>query len=634
MKNMLGLIALLIFVSCGEQTEYIRYSTEEDSLYIVDHYNKSEVMITMRDGVKLFTAIYTPKDQSITYPILLYRTPYSVRPYGTEATDYRTALGPSGQFARDGYIFVYQDVRGAYMSEGEFINMTPHMPIKRDQRDVDESTDTFDTIEWLIANINGNNGRVGQWGISYPGFYAAAGMIDSHPSLVAVSPQAPIADWWYDDFHHNGAFFLNHAFNFFANFGRPRPEPTKDRGPRFDHQENSAFDFFTALGPLKNVKAKYFGDSIAFWNEMAAHPNYDEFWQSRNILPHLKNIKCAVLTVGGWYDAEDLYGPLAIYQAIEQNNPSIFNALVMGPWSHGAWARTDGSSLGNVHFGANTADFYNQEIVYPFFRSHLKEDEPVQLPEAYMFETGTNRWRSFNSWPPENQLYRNLFIHQNHRLIFSPPSSTQFGMDDYISDPFDPVPYTQDDGIGMSKKYMTDDQSFVIGRPDVLYYQTEPLTEDITVAGPITVHLVVSTSQSDADFIAKIIDVYPEDHPGFPHQPEKRMGDYHQMVRGEVIRGRFRNSQSAPVPFVPNDIEEIKIPLQDVLHTFQKGHRIMLQIQSTWFPLVDINPQHYVNNIFEADQEDFVTARHRVFRSGVQPSYISLGTLSPSPQQP
>lgn len=627
MKYLVSLLALMAFIACDDQSEFVSYTATEDSLYIVNNYDKTEVLIEMRDGVKLFTSIYAPKDKSEKYPILLYRTPYSVRPYGTNPDQFRTSLGPSSQFVRDGYIFVYQDVRGAYMSEGDFVNMTPHIVNKEGSDDTDESTDTFDTIDWLIKNIE-NNGKVGQWGISYPGFYTAAGMIDTHPALVAASPQAPIADWWYDDFHHNGAFFLNHAFNFFANFGRPRPVPSQERGQRFDHRENSGYDFFTELGPLSNVKKKYFGDSIAFWDEMTAHPNYDEFWQSRNILPHLKNINCAVLTVGGWFDAEDLYGPLAIYQEIEENNPSIFNAIVMGPWRHGGWARTDGSSLGNVYFGSETADFYNREIVYPFFKSYLKEEPPAELPEAFMFETGSNQWRKFDQWPPREMIYRNLFFHQGHRLTFSPPSASQFGMDEYYSDPSDPVPYTFDDNaIGMTKEYMTDDQSFVLDRPDILYYQTEPLEQDITVVGSIEVNLVVSIDQTDADFVAKLIDVYPDDHPPFPHQPNTTMANYHQMVRSEVVRGRFRNDKSSPTPFVPKEIEEIKIPLLDVLHTFKKGHRIMIQVQSTWFPLVDINPQKYVDNIFMAQEEDFVKAKYRVYRSGVQPSFVSLGTL-------
>ncbi|MEM8895590.1 MAG: CocE/NonD family hydrolase [Bacteroidota bacterium] len=626
-KYLIGIIALIFWASCEQSVEFANYSTGEDSLYIVENYDKLETYITMRDGVRLFTAIYSPKDKSEDYPIILYRTPYSLRPYGTTPDAYRTSLGPSSQFARDGYIFVYQDVRGAYMSEGDFVNMTPHIANKESDQDVDESTDTFDTIEWLISNIEGNNGKVGQWGISYPGFYTSAGMIDSHPALVAASPQAPIADWWYDDFHHNGAFFLNHAFNFFANFGRPRPAPRAERVPRFDHNDNSAYDFFSDLGPISNVKEKYFGDSIKFWNELASHPNYDEFWQKRNILPHLKNVNCAVLTVGGWYDAEDLYGPLATYRTIEQNNPSIYNGLVMGPWSHGAWARTDGSFLGNVHFGSYTSELYNKEIIYPFFRYHLKGDIELNLPEAYVFETGTNQWRKFDSWPPENLIYRNLFLHKGKRLAFRPPRETEFGMDEYISDPYDPIPYVEDDGIRMAKEYMTDDQSFVNDRDDILFYLTEPLEENVTIAGPLEVNLVISTNQSAADFIVKLIDVYPETHPPYPHQPNKTMGDYHQMVRSEVLRGRFRNDASTSEPFVPNEQVEIKIELLNILHTFKKGHKIMVQIQSTWFPLVDINPQKYVDNIFEADSTDFVKARHRVFRSGVQPSYISFGTL-------
>ncbi len=632
-KYFIGLIVTIIWTSCEQGSEFAQYAPSQDSLYIIENYDKSEVYITMRDGARLFTAIYTPKDRSEEYPIILYRTPYSVRPYGTSANEYRTSLGPSSQFVRDGYIFVYQDVRGTYMSEGEFVNMTPHLPTKQGPADTDESTDTYDTIDWLIENLEGNNGKVGQWGISYPGFYTAAGMIDTHPALVAASPQAPIADWWYDDFHHHGAFFLNHAFGFFANFGRPRPEPTQKRGPRFDYNDNNAFDFFRDLGPLSNVKSKYFGDSITFWNELATHPNYDEFWKKRNILPHLQNIKCAVLTVGGWYDAEDLYGPLAVYQSIERNNPSIYNGLVMGPWSHGAWARTDGSSLGNVHFGSNTSHFYNENIIYPFFRHYLKDDIELELPEAYIFETGTNQWRTFDSWPPKQLIYRNLFLHKGKYLAFQSPRESEFGMDEFISDPFDPVPYTEDEVIRMTKEYMTDDQSFVNERKDILYYVTDPLEDDITIAGPIEANLVVATSQTAADFVVKLIDVYPESHPPFPHQPDQNMGNYHQMVRSEVLRGRFRENKTAPIPFIPNNQEEVRIPLQDVLHTFKRGHKIMVQIQSTWFPLVDINPQTYVDNIFEADSSHFVQARHRVFRSGVQPSYISFGTVTANPSE-
>jgi hypothetical protein len=451
-------------------------------------------------------------------------------------------------------------------------------------------------------------------------------MIDSHPALAAASPQAPIADWWYDDFHHHGAFFLPHTFNFMASFGKPRPEPTTARNPRFNHGTEDGYEFFMEMGALKNAKSKYFGDSIAFWDSIAAHPNYDQFWQARNILPHLKNINCAVLTVGGWYDAEDLYGPLATYKKIEAENPSIYNGIVMGPWSHGGWSRTDGDFLGDVHFAQKTSELYNREIIFPFFEHYLKGGKPHMLPEAYVFETGTNQWRKFNTWPPENLQKRGLYFKAKQKLTFEAPQENEFGMDEFISNPANPVPYIAGLSTDMTKQYMTDDQSFTRDRKDVLKYQTEPMDEAVTLAGPIIANLIVATTQSDADWIVKIIDVYPETHPPFPHQ-EKSMAGYQQMVRSEVIRGRFRNSSSQPQPFIPNESTQVKLELQDVLHTFKKGHKIMVQVQSTWFPLVDRNPQKYVDNIFEADESDFVSATHRVYRSGLEPSYISVGIL-------
>lgn len=620
-------LVLLAVWSCEQASEYQSYTRVEDSLYVVSNYDKIEVYITMRDGVRLFTSIYTPKDRSKSYPIILNRTPYSVAPYGTDRDKYRTSLGPSGLFARDGFIFVYQDVRGAWMSEGSFVNMTPHKPIKTSKNDTDESTDTWDTVDWLVKNFENNNGKVGQWGISYPGFYTSAGIIDTHPALVAASPQAPIADWWYDDFHHHGAFFLAHSFNFLANFGLERPEPTSTRGRRFSHGTNDGYAFFMDLGGLPNAKSRYFGDSIAFWDEMMDHPNYDEFWQARNILPHLKNINCAVLTVGGWFDAEDLYGPLKTYQTIENNNPNIFNALVMGPWAHGGWARGDGSSLGNVHFATKTSDFYNNEIIFPFFKKHLKGEGNSRLPVAYMFETGSNKWRKFDEWPPANTKIRGYYFRQKNELKPEAPKDNEYGMDEFTSDPSNPVPFTETRAIGMTKEYMTDDQRFASKRPDVLYFQTSPLEDDLTLAGPITANLYVSTTQSDADWIVKIIDVYPDTHPPYPHQPTLEIGGYQQMVRSEVIRGRFRNSHSNPEPAIPNEAHLVTLPLQDVLHTFKKGHRMMVQVQSTWFPLVDRNPQKYVENIYRASDSDFTSAVHRVYRSGVAPSHITIGVL-------
>jgi putative CocE/NonD family hydrolase len=594
--------------------------------YIRDNYAKREYRIPMRDGVTLFTAVYMPKDTTRSYPMLMRRTPYSVGPYGEG--EYPNSLGPSDPILRDGYIIVLQDVRGRFMSEGEFVNMTPHVPDKRSEQDIDESSDTYDTIEWLLANIPNHNGNIGMWGISYPGFYAAASMIDAHPALKAVSPQAPIADWWYDDFHHHGAFFLPHAFGFLSVFGQARPELTTQWGPRFQFDSPDGYRWYLDLGPLKNVEELHFGDRIRFWTETARHPNYDEFWQSRNIVPHLQNVAPAVMTVGGWFDAEDLYGPLNIYRSIEARNPDVFNVLVMGPWRHGGWARGDGDALGNVRFGSQTSLFYRENMEFQFFSHFLKGEGSLDLPEAYVFETGANRWRTFDEWPPGGLDDRSLHLRDGLALDFSAPSGTGEVWDEYVSDPAKPVPYTQDIAITMTREYMTDDQRFAARRPDVLAYQTEVLQEDITFAGPVVADLWVSTSGTASDWIVKLIDVFP----GAVSDPEDlprgmRMGGYQMMVRSEVIRGRFRNSPEHPEPFVPNEPTHVVLPLQDVLHTFQRGHRVMVQIQSTWFPLVDRNPQTYVDNIFEADEADFIRATQRVYRSQQHPSRIRVGIL-------
>ncbi len=622
----LSVIFSVLLLACSSEKEtYVPFSTEEDELFITQNYEKKEVYIPMRDGTRLFTSIYTPKGKDKKYPILMNRTPYGVKPYGEN--EYKKTLGPTMRLTRDFYIYVYQDVRGKYMSEGEFVNMTPHEQTNARGERINESTDTFDTIEWLLENLGNHNGKVGQWGISYPGFYTAAGMIDSHPALVAVSPQAPIADWFFDDFHHHGAFFYPHAFNFLSSFDQPRSGPAKEAADRFVHGTNDGYTFFKEITPVKKANEMYLGDSLRFWNEMLAHPNYDQFWQDRNILPHLKNVNCAVLTIGGWFDAEDLYGPLQIYQTVEQKNPRIFNALVMGPWGHGGWKRTTGEYMGDIHFGAKTSDFYANEIIYPFFTHHLKGEGEAELAEATMFQTGTNEWKKFETWPPENTRIRKLYFNKKQQLSFAPPKSNEHGMDIFISDPHNPVPFTEEEHIGMPKRYMVDDQRFLMGRDDVIYYETAPLEEDITLAGPVTATLKVITDQGDADWIVKLIDVYPEDHPPFPHQPEVEMGGYQQLVRSEVLRGRFRNSYEKPEPFESGELETVNVPLQDVLHTFKKGHKIMVQIHSTWFPLVDINPQRYVDNIFMADEEDFVKAKHRVNRSGSDPSYLSVGVL-------
>lgn len=594
--------------------------------YVREHYAKQEHLVPMRDGVKLHTAVYVPKDATRRYPILMVRTPYSVRPYG--ADQYPQSLGPNGRFTREGYIFVYQDVRGRFMSEGQFNDMTPHRPAKRGKV-TDESSDTYDTIEWLLKHVPNHNGRVGQWGISYPGFYAAAGAIDAHPALKAVSPQAPIADWWYDDFHHWGAFFLPHAFNFMAFFAVPREGPTQQYQPIFNgHGTPDGYDFFLRLGSLKNANERYFQHRLAFWDSMVAHPNYDGFWQERNLLPHLKDIRPAVLTVGGWFDAEDLYGALNTYRAIEDNRPAGFNALVMGPWSHGGWSRSDGEALGNARFAVKTGVFYRDSIELPFFNHYLKGAPAHGLPEAYVFETGANQWRRFDAWPPRAAAAQWLYLGPDGSIA-PDAAAAGSGHAAFTSDPAKPVPYTQDIAIGMTQSYMTDDQRFATRRPDVLSWKTEPVTAPLTLAGPLEVELWVSTTQQDADWVVKLIDVFPADAPnveGLP--PGVRTGGYEMMVRSEVLRGRFRDDPSRPKPFVPDQPTLVKFRLQDVLHTFQPGHRLMIHVQSTWFPLVDRNPQAWVDNIYLAPDDAFRSAEHHVYFGGANASRIGVRVLS------
>lgn len=594
------------------------------------NYTKSEVRIKMRDGVELFTSIYAPNDPdpNKSYPILLSRTPYSVAPYGLNA--YKTRLGPSPEFEKNRYIFVFQDVRGRYLSGGDFINMRPHVPKTSGPKTlIDESTDTFDTIEYLIKSIPGNNGRVGQWGISYPGFYTSAGAIDSHPALRAVSPQAPIADWFFDDFHRNGAFVLPMGFGFFSSFGKPRPTPTTESNPGFQFPTRDGYQFFLELGPLSNVDSKYFKDQIGFWNDLEQHPNYDEFWQARNILPHLKNINAAVLTVGGWYDTEDLYGPLATYAAIEKQNPNIQNALVMGPWYHGQWAGDEGTKLGQADFGFPTSTWYQQNVLIPFFESHLRGTGNNSCAEMTAFETGANRWRQFPKWPPAEVLPTSYYFAQDGS-IRTESNQVSEGSDSFPSDPSKPVPYTMEITNNWARDYVTEDQRFASWRPDVLVYRSELLQESITLAGPIPVELWVASTQTDADWIVKIIDEYPGVvGPAGRNRElkENSTSGRQELVRAGVIRGRFRESFAKPKPLVPGEPTRIRLELSDLFHTFQPGHRIMIHVQSTWFPFIDRNPQKYVDNIFEAKEDDFQAAVHRLFRGPATPSRLELPIL-------
>lgn len=592
------------------------------------NYTKYEYRIPMRDGTRLFTAVYVPKDTSKTYPLLMTRTPYSVAPYGVD--QYKNDLGPSALFGKEGYIFVYQDVRGRWMSEGEMVNMRPHIPEKKGPNDFDESSDTYDSIDWLLKKVPNHNGKVGMWGISYPGYYTACGLIDSHPALVCASPQAPINDWFMgDDWHHNGALMLPHVFNFMAKFGHARPEPTKKFDHPFDHGTPDGYRFFLEMGPLPNANTKHFQDKIAFWNEVMRHPNYDDFWKARNIRPHLKNVKPAVMTVGGWFDAENLYGALETYKRIESSSPKANNRIVMGPWWHGQWSRDPGLALGNVSFNSKTCDFYREKIELPFFEHHLKGKEASKLPEAWVFETGTNQWRQYDAWPPATAKPATFALAAEGKLTMkdaaaSTSTGAQSEFDEYVADPAKPVPFIDWTDIGMAKEYKTADQRFASRRTDVLVYQTEVLESDVTLAGGIDVDLNVSTSGTDADWIVKVIDVYPDDYPDARENPKGvRMGGYQQLVRGDVMRGRFRNGFEKPEPFHPGEPTRVRFTLPDVCHAFRPGHRIMVQVQSSWFPLVDRNPQTFVD-IYTAKPEDFKKATQRVYHSVERPSKLTV----------
>ena len=600
-----------------------------DTLYARQHYTKQELQIPMRDGVKLYTVVYAPTDADrVRYPIMLNRTPYSAGPYGPGK--YRLRIAQNGFMLHEGYIFAIQDVRGRYRSEGVFEDVRPATERHATNKDIDEGTDTFDTIEFLTKKGPKNNGRVGQWGISYPGFYTTAGLLSRHPALKAASPQAPVTDWFWDDDHHNGAFFLTGVMSFWANFGQPRPQPLAHYpdGPQMGTPDGYAF--YQRLGPLKNVDATQFHGQYKHWNDLVQHPNYDAFWQARDPRPHLHDLKTAVLTVGGFNDAEDLYGTLHTYAAIEKQNPGLSNRFVFGPWVHGGWAGSTGELVGNVAYGPSPSLWYQQSIEAPFFKSYLKDAQPgaaiAGLPEATVFEGGTNRWRTFDAWPPKAAQDRTLYFQPGGKIGFEPAAGAEF--DQFLSDPAHPVPFTETTAAGMTREYMTDDQRFASRRPDVLTYQTDPLTAPLTLAGPIQALLQVATTGSDADWVVKIIDVYPDNTPDNPRTaPGVHLGGYQQMVRSEVMRGRFRNSFSKPEPFVPGQVTPVPFTVQDLMHTFQPGHRLMVQVQSTWFPLVDRNPQKYVDNIYNADEADFQAATHRLYHSPAHASQLAVKVL-------
>ncbi|MBA2328061.1 MAG: CocE/NonD family hydrolase [Flavisolibacter sp.] len=611
-----------LFLLLFSITSSALYAQNQDSIFVRQYYDKFEYQVPMRDGIKLFTVVYVPKDKSKAYPVLLNRTPYNASSY----TDWKLHGHPSDLLVKDGYIFAFQDVRGRYMSEGLYDNMRPNIPGNdlKNKKAIDESSDTWDSIEWMIKNIKSNNGRVGMYGISYPGFYSAAALPDAHPALKAVSPQAPIADFFFDDFHHMGAYLLSYT-PAFAVFGYQKKENTRtdwfntELRRLFSLPVKDAYDFYLRLGPLKNITEKYQHDNF-FWQQIINHPNYDTFWQRRNILPHLQNIKPAVMTVGGWFDAEDLYGPLNIYKTIEKTSPAAKNMIVMGPWAHGDWASEKGKSIHNhIYFGDSISTFYQREIELPFFAYHLKDEGNANLPEAYMFNTGTKQWQKFDAWPPKELPSVRFYFGENGKLSLD-KSINENAIFSYVSDPDKPVPYTSEiEALTFTpRRYMSDDQRYASRRPDVLTFETDTLTKDVTIAGEILARLKVSMTGTDADFVVKLIDVYPQYHPEYEHNPKNvTMGGYQQLVRAEVFRGRFRNSFEKPQPFVPGQVSDVNVPLQDVLHTFKKGHRIMIQIHSTWFPYIDRNPQKYVDNIYKADEKDFIKSTISVMGTSV-----------------
>jgi putative hydrolase, CocE/NonD family len=591
------------------------FSQNIDSAYFASHYTKKEILIPMRDGVKLFTSVYIPKDQTEKHPILITRTPYSCVPYGEDKFSPRYYRNHYKNYLKENYIIVVQDVRGRWMSEGTFVDVRPYNPNKKTNNDIDEASDTYDAIDWLVKNIEGNNGNVGVFGISYPGFYSAMAALSRHPALKAVSPQAPVTDWFIgDDFHHNGTFMLMDAFSFYSGFGKPRPYPTTQGSKGFDFPTKDKYNFFLQTGALSNF-TKLLKDSIAFWNDLMQHPNYDGWWKARNDRNFVQDIlpTTATMEVGGLFDAEDAFGAQYLYRAIEQKAKNN-NKLVLGPWYHGQWASTDGTHLGNVYFDGNSTDWYADNIEVPFFNYYLKGKGSIDaIKEANIFFTGENKWRAFNEWPVKNISSTPVYLQAGQTLSFTKNSNTPTPYEQYTSDPAKPVPYNEGVHESRTREYMDDDQRFAAQRPDVLVYETGVLTDDITIAGPVIADLLVSISTTDADFIVKLIDVFPDDFE-YTKNDKYIMNGYQMLVRGDVMRGRYRNSFEKPEAFVPNKPTVVKYTLPDVAHTFKKGHRMMIQIQSSWFPLVDRNPQQFID-IYHAKDSDFKKAVINIYNN-------------------
>ena len=595
---------------------------------IKDMYSKMDTVITMRDGVKLYTVIYIPKDKSQAYPFLMERTPYSASPYGNDK--YPEDLGANVGLVKEKYIFVFQDVRGRYMSEGINLEVTPYKPVKKDNTVVDESSDTYDTIDWLLKNISNNNGRVGLRGISYPGFYATASLPGAHPAISAVSPQAPVTDEFVgDDVNHNGAFFLLDNFNFMNNFDMERNGPVPDYAkPVFPQSVKDEYDFFLKLGPLKNTNGpSYFNHKSVIWDEYLQHDTYDEYWKARNIRPHLKNVRIPTLVVGGWFDAEDLFGALKTFEAIEKQSPKNKNQLVMGPWTHGAWASPEWTRFATHDFGSNTSLYFLDSIESTFFNYYLKDKGYPNPSKAIIFETGSNKWRYFSSWPPGNVKMVNYYFNDANRLSLHKSKSVNT-FTEYLSDPANPVPYTNGLYDKRNNEYMAEDQRFATLRQDVIVFETEPLLQDLTLSGRIKADLYVTITGTDADFIVKLIDVLPDQISGWYNAPRGfNMTGTERLVRAEVMRGKFRNNYEKPQPFIPGKMSEIKFDLNDVAHTFKKGHKIMVQVQSSWFPLVDRNPQKFMR-IPDAEEKDFQKATIRIYHDAINSSKIELPVLN------
>ena len=634
------LVTILISAACiATSANAQQFASDAASReFVRSHYTKYEYRIPMRDGARLFTAVYVPKasafaDDPGPYPFLMQRTPYDVAPYGED--QYLAHLGPSDEFERSGYIFVYQDVRGRWMSEGTFVEMRPHIDVKSSPKEVDESSDTYDTVEFLLKRVGNNNGKVGIWGVSYPGFYTSASIIDGHPAIVAASPQAPMTDLFRgDDSYHGGAFMLSAGYGFYAPFFHEQKNPVLPQATiPYNWGTPDSYEFYLKAGNIADLD-KSLATPNWMWDDQWKHDTYDGYWQSRDLSRHMKKIHCAVLVVGGWFDAEDLEGPYRTYYAINKYNPGANTTLVEGPWVHGGWARRDGDRLGDVQFGSKTGVYFREDIQFPFFEHYLK-GKGKALPKAIVFETGTDVWRRYNEWPPKSAKAEMLYFHADGKLSFDAPTEAK-SADEYVSDPNRPVPFVGYTTDTVPQRYMVDDQRFASYRPDVLVYESEPLKEDVTIAGPISPRLMVASTGTDSDFDVKLIDVYPEDAKAGPGGEQGKdvvgaapllMGGYEQLLRGEPFRAKFRNSLEKPAPLTPGKMTKIDFAMPDLFHTFRRGHRIMVQVQSSWFPLTDRNPQTFTD-IPYAKPGDFRKATETVYHEKDAASGVEVMVLA------